>query len=788
MINFPNLIYVFTIISSLVISFLILYRKKDFNSRVFTLLVLSICFWVFTNFVVDNSSESSIIFLSLQLAIVGPILIGPLFVLFVKTFPADRISRKEIIVTISPAIFMLMFTFSPINVISIETASSGSIESYVVGDLYSLLGIGILFYMGYAFRYLYKKYTSSVGKTKIQIYFIGLSLLSTFIIAIVASLALPILGIIELSVLGPLSSLFFVSAIAYILLNHRFLDLRILSGRLVYYTFMSFITLIWIYSVFAVESLVLDELISVEGVFLSILATIGFTYTFNNFNNIVKEQVRLKIINPDYDSDKILSEFSNSIASIMDTGKIFSEMTSTINKTLRPSLTLYYLNKEFYMKKIIHENIINYSDRNKINNLRVLYSLLKAMERSTVVYDEYDATNNKSSLIKLMKEQDIRLISTISVNTEIIGFIALGSKNGDIPYNSEEVEFIEKLVNRLSLSVSRSFLFEEVKQFNETLQGKVDEATKELEVRNEQLGEQLRKERDMMDILGHELRTPLGTARNALVMIDTMQKNGKVDNEKFDKYFTIALRNIRREKDLLETILQSARLENSRIQINLEKVAVKEVVEDSLTAFKEQATQKGLDLSADMQVGEEYLHVDRTAIQQIMDNLVSNAVKYTYKGSVKIEVKHEGDEFIRFSVIDTGEGINEEDLKNLGKKFFRANTHLDSEGKIGGRDIVRPGGTGIGLYVIKGLLNEFGSELEITSEFGKGSVFSFKLKKLDMEALENPVESGVGESVKQFKAMKERSSERIDKKVAPEGEEVKTGELKLAEPRLNTSL
>src|SRR6185369_11816717 len=87
-------------------------------------------------------------------------------------------------------------------------------------------------------------------------------------------------------------------------------------------------------------------------------------------------------------------------------------------------------------------------------------------------------------------------------------------------------------------------------------------------------------------------------------------------------------------------------------------------------------------------------------------------------------------------VTDTGEGIPEADIPKLGTKFFRANMYLKSDGKIGDRKIVRPGGTGIGLYVVFQIVKFMYGEVKVTSKVGEGSTFSFTVLKYTPE-LEN---------------------------------------------------
>jgi len=104
--------------------------------------------------------------------------------------------------------------------------------------------------------------------------------------------------------------------------------------------------------------------------------------------------------------------------------------------------------------------------------------------------------------------------------------------------------------------------------------------------------------------------------------------------------------------------------------------------------------------------------------------LISNAIKYTNKGGVKIKVSH-NKKFVKIDISDTGIGMSEEDLKNVGKKFYRSNQYLNKEGK--NVPLVRPGGSGLGLFVTFGLIKAHGGTIKVKSKLGKGSTFSFTL-------------------------------------------------------------
>ncbi len=237
-------------------------------------------------------------------------------------------------------------------------------------------------------------------------------------------------------------------------------------------------------------------------------------------------------------------------------------------------------------------------------------------------------------------------------------------------------------------------------------------------------------EQDMIDIMGHELRTPITIVRNSLGVMDMeFKKNGTIAPEHLGKFIDIAMESARREVKLVETLLSSAKADSKGFQLLFEKVDIADVVSDSLVLFKKEGEKKGLQVIFEQPSEDYFVFADRVRTQEIVDNLIGNAVKYTEKGEVKITM-HKEDSFVWVEVTDTGIGISDEDMKSLGQKFYRVDQYIGEQGQLKKnekKNIIRPGGTGLGLYVTFSLIELMDGAHTVESEIGKGSKFSFKL-------------------------------------------------------------
>jgi len=251
-------------------------------------------------------------------------------------------------------------------------------------------------------------------------------------------------------------------------------------------------------------------------------------------------------------------------------------------------------------------------------------------------------------------------------------------------------------------------------------------ALTQLEEKIGDLEEAYRKEKDMMDILAHELRTPISTARNAFSLLETMLKSAQhPDPEKIASYAKIVRTNLQREIKLLEIMLSSTKVDNNKITLKLAPLDLNPILEQIVLNYQLEANNKGIKLSRELSTTPVTVTADVDRVFEILDNLVGNALKYTIAGSVIIRSAL-GGEFNSVSVTDTGEGIPANEIPNLGKKFYRINQYID-DGTDNPIKFTRPGGTGLGLYVAFNLAKMMQGSVSVRSEIGKGSEFSLNL-------------------------------------------------------------
>jgi two-component system phosphate regulon sensor histidine kinase PhoR len=220
--------------------------------------------------------------------------------------------------------------------------------------------------------------------------------------------------------------------------------------------------------------------------------------------------------------------------------------------------------------------------------------------------------------------------------------------------------------------------------------------------------------RDFVANVSHELRTPIATIRSAA---ETLRRAIDAGPEAAADFIQIIERQAERLQHLVEDLLDLSRIESRQFRLALESVSVGPMIAHILPAFREQAAAKHLRVSTEIPGDLRSVRADRRALEQILTNLIENAVKYGGDGStVTVRASTEG-ERVRISVADTGPGIEAAHLPRLFERFYRVDAGRSRE----------LGGTGLGLSIVKHLVEAMGGKVSVDSAPGRGTTFAFTL-------------------------------------------------------------
>ncbi|MBK9051360.1 MAG: PAS domain-containing protein, partial [Chloroflexi bacterium] len=229
-----------------------------------------------------------------------------------------------------------------------------------------------------------------------------------------------------------------------------------------------------------------------------------------------------------------------------------------------------------------------------------------------------------------------------------------------------------------------------------------------------QIREVERMRDDFFHGIVHELRTPLAT----ILMYTHLLREGRAkdDEAKADRFLGV----IERESDRLQTMvrqmLQLAKLEASQIQRSSELVNLNRLFDQLLPPMADQATEKSLTFVQRIQADLPPIQGVEETLYLIFKNLVENGIKFTLKGTVRVEAQLDG-KMIQVRVKDNGIGIPKEAMPNLFRRFYRAQSAVE-------KGIA---GTGLGLHMVKEGVEKHGGTIEVQSTEGEGTTFTVRL-------------------------------------------------------------
>ena len=211
--------------------------------------------------------------------------------------------------------------------------------------------------------------------------------------------------------------------------------------------------------------------------------------------------------------------------------------------------------------------------------------------------------------------------------------------------------------------------------------------------------------------ISHELKTPMSAIIGS---VEILQKEGIQNKETFDEFMGILLKESYRMQNIIEDILELSRLEQPRVTLSQKLIDVDSIVKDTVELFEPLAKDKHLSMFYQTKVSKE-LMLDYATVKTILNNLVSNAIKYSNSGVISIKAFNDKDK-LTLVVQDEGIGISKDDIPLIYDRFFQVD-----------RSRSKKLGTGLGLSIVKRMVELNNGNISVESDQGIGSVFTVVL-------------------------------------------------------------
>ena len=680
-------------------------RKNNVNI-VFALFNLSIVAWITALAFADTSTSLTVVKIASQVAFAASGYIFLFLVYLSFVFPRNRKNLNKFKVVAFAILPILLSFFAPSSL----AVESVSIESYGAnvqgGSLYNVLGIFIGLYLIIGIYNLVRSFRHSHGIAREQIRFVLYGMVLTAVIGIGTNVVLVALGNSSLGFLGPPAVLILVSFTGYSMVRHKLFDIRALVARSVLYLLMVLlIGLIFGVAVFGIGGAVVGlDATLVQRIFILVLA-LFMAFIFQPLRRKLEKVTDQFFYKNKYDAQELINNVGRILAMEIELGPLSNKVISEITRQMRiDDADIVILDRD----KVYYDA---HSGQHEAYHVPELHKLGKAV----IAVDDLQGGERK----EILDKYGVAVSLALRTSEEFVGFLFVGRKlSGDI-YTEADIKVLQIIANELAVGVQNAKAYNEIQQFNETLQAKVDDATKRLRHANDELKELDQAKDEFISMASHQLRTPLTTTKGYVSMV--LEGDFGKPTRDMKEPLTQALDSANRMARMVSDLLNVSRMDAGKFFIDAHDSDLSKVVPEEVNGLQTLAGSRQVALTYHQPKHKiPTINLDEDKMRQVIMNLIDNSIHYSNAtpglGKTDVYLELEKKEVV-FKVVDNGIGVPKAVQPKLFGKFFRA----------GNAQKTRPDGTGLGLYLVKRVVEDHGGKIIFESTEGKGSTFGFRM-------------------------------------------------------------
>jgi len=495
------------------------------------------------------------------------------------------------------------------------------------------------------------------------------------------------------------STVFFVFiplAFAFSIIKFRLMDIELVINRSIVYSILTIFTVgVYLLSVGFLQN-VFSKIFIRQGT-ISLIAALASAIAFNPARKKIQEFVDKTFFRMNYDYRQSILSF-NEIARKMSNSEYLVEFFLL---KVRKALPLEYSAVLVYLTEFGKQKLL--IAKNGEENLRDLAALLivpgKILARRRAVRTEEDMDFSQD---QALEKNNLELIIPLFFRSEeLSGYLSIGKKKSGERFSRDDLELLLTMSGELALNLERIRLQEEV-IYERAEKEKLDELN--------------RLKTEFISSVSHELRTPMSSIQGLAEVLLT----GKIkDKTKHNELISLVAGESSRLSRFLHNILDFGKIERNVKTYNFQEVQLQPVVEEAIKPFQYRLESEGFMLKTSFPRQPIFLEIDQDAIKQALTNLIDNAIKYSStRKEINVTVAEKENQ-VEIQVKDKGIGIPEEAQKKIFEGFFR---HEEASRH-------NPKGVGLGLKIVKHIIEAHRGEIQIESHPSKGSIFSLILPK-----------------------------------------------------------
>ncbi len=713
-------IIILTSIAQIVLAlFVYLKGRKNLTNILFALLCTATLCWALTNYITISYLNSPDLIYIVRLILFCVVLQNAFFYLFARTFPAKswRYSGKELAAYGIFTIFAAVATLSPFVFTSV--AIKDGLPGTVAGPAILIFVAHAAFSITVGFRALIKKNRRAAGAKKSQIELLLLASVLNWIIVPITNFAItPIIKTTLFILIGPVYTLIFAAIIAYAIVSQKLFDIRSAVARSVAYLLsLGMIGAGYGALIYIISNLLSKETISDDGyrlifIIFALLSALLYPSTKQFFDRVTN---RL-FYRDAYEPQVFLNQLNETLVNNIELGILLRHTTKVIEDNIKCGFCLVGVaetNTRPWRVMGTTDHELTLADNQFIR------SELSHIGKKLVLTE--DLENRYSKLRKLLEQNNISVIASLITSyksrDQATAYLILGPKKSGNIYNKQDLRILEIISNELLIAVQNALRFEEIEEFNVTLQSRINEATAKLQKTNEKLKELDETKDEFLSMASHQLRTPLTSVKGYLSMVleGDAGKLNPMQKELLGQSFASSQRMVY----LIADLLNVSRLKTGKFVIDAHPVNLADVVDSEISQLKETARTKKIKLTYEKPDEFPVLMLDETKTRQVIMNLIDNAIYYTPSGGNIVVAVRADRSNVYFTVKDNGLGVPQDEQAHMFTKFYRAKNAQKA----------RPDGTGLGLYMAKKVINAQGGTILFESKEKHGSIFGFSFQK-----------------------------------------------------------
>ena len=704
----------------------VLILSKSWRSAlnvVFFFLSLAVTIWLYGTYRMFVSLTTDEVVFWDRFIYAGVVFVPALFYHFSVLFTERKDRRQQILFSYLLALFFLIMSRTPYFVNDVFRYEWGVHTK--AQFWHHLFLIYFTIFIAFLFTNLFKFYrrtNSAISRTQAK--FVIMAFI--FLVFIGTLGYLPAYGI-AVYPFAYLSGVFFVVILAYTIIRHRFLSIRVIfkRGSVFLAAFLSTAAISYCFNYLLVWQFPHTPYFQIAALVVGLLVYQPLQRYFSSLAN--------KYFFSDiYDYQEVLKESSRNLTSVIELPAVVNHVLESLNNPFqleKIGLVLFVNNQPsaHYVKSNGYQSseLSFFSDNKFLQQQLLSTNNVLLLDEIKFILNGSLSTETTKQWRKLRSELmdfPIDVCAPLFKEDQLLGIIFLGQKITNDGYSDEDIKLIDTVTNQAAVAINNALLYEQVSNFNKELQGKIaaatldlEKANKQLKVANENLQQLDQAKSEFLSIASHQLRTPLSGIKGYLSMLDEGDF-GKLPKEAA-KIINELYLNSDRMSRMINTFLNISRIEAKRFTIVAKECDLLAIVRSSFEELKLEAQKKQLKYHLDVPRGTIKLKLDEDKVKDAVGNYIDNAIKYTPSGSIEVRVFAVKKEVV-IEVADSGIGIKQQDINFLFEKFVRS-----SEVKK-----ISTGGSGLGLYIARKVIEAHSGRVYVKSAgLGKGSIFGFAL-------------------------------------------------------------